>query len=67
VPAINKLVIVKEIVRIDVDTLPDSKRSFNPLFHLSNGLQLRFVVKEIEPGAYGIVFKTIKSNRRKRS
>ncbi len=66
-PAINKLVIGQEIFRIDVDTLPNSKRAFSPVLHLSNGVQLRFVIREIEPGVYGIVLKTIKAQRRRRS
>ena len=65
-PAINKLIVGQEIVRLDLDRLPTSKRSFDPILHLINGVQLRFVVRELEPGTYGVMLKTIKPERKRR-
>lgn len=63
----TKLIVGQEIVRIDLDRLPTSKQNHDPILHLSNGVQLRFVVRELEPGTYGVILKTIKAQRRRRS
>lgn len=55
----------QEIIRLDVDCLPDTKRNFSPVLHLSNGLQLHFRIVELQPGigTYGVVLRTIKPAR----
>lgn len=62
----TKLIVGQEIVRIDLDRLATSKQNHDPILHLGNGIQLRFVVRELEPGTYGVVLKTIKPARKRR-